>query len=189
MAEPLNSLFFDRAKQSIVGGVNSPVRDFDSVGMAPIFIDRAKGPYVYDVEGNEYIDLLMSWGASIFGHCDEDVNNAVMEAVNRGSSFGLCHKAEAELAELIKAAFPSIELLRMVNSGTEAVMSIVRLARAYTGRDKIIKFEGCYHGHSDGLLTKAGSGLATLGIPASKGVCADFSANTLVAKYNDLESV
>lgn len=189
MAGSINDTLFNRAKQSIIGGVNSPVRDFGSVDMAPLFIDKAKGPYIYDTEGKEYIDLLMSWGASILGHCDEDVNNAVIEAVNKGSNFGLCHKAEAEFAELIKTAFPSIELLRMVNSGTEAVMSAVRLGRAYTGRDKIIKFEGCYHGHSDGLLTKVGSGLATVSIPASKGVCAESSANTLIAKYNDLESV
>lgn len=189
MAQSLNGQLHNRALQSIAGGVNSPVRAFGSVDMPPIFIQKAKGPYIYDADGKEYIDLLMSWGAIILGHCDEDVNNAVIEAVTKGSSFGLCHENEAKLAELIKQAFPSIELLRMVSSGTEAVMSAVRLARAYTGKDKIIKFEGCYHGHSDEMLSNAGSGLATLSIPASKGVTSDAVRNILTAQLNDLVSV
>jgi glutamate-1-semialdehyde 2,1-aminomutase len=189
MAQSLNAELYNKARRSIVGGVNSPVRDFGSVDILPIYIRNVNGPYIYDAKGNEYIDLLMSWGANILGHCDQDVNEAVIQALNNGSSFGLCHENEAVLAELIKQAFPSIELLRMVNSGTEAVMTAVRLARAYTGREKIIKFEGCYHGHSNDMLVKAGSGLQTLSIPASKGVTKDSTNNTLTAQFNDLDSV
>ncbi len=189
MAESLNAKLYDRALKSIVGGVNSPVRAFRNVDMPPIFARSAKGAYLYDADGREYIDLLMSWGAIILGHCDEDVNNAVIEAVNSGSSFGLCHENEAHLAELVKRAFPSIALLRMVSSGTEAVMSAVRVARAFTGRKIIIKFEGCYHGHSDEMLSNAGSGLATLSIPVSKGVTADAVRNVLTARFNSLASV
>ncbi len=180
---------FERAKRSIVGGVNSPVRSFSAVGAPALFAERGEGAYLYDLDGNRYIDYLMSWGAIILGHAHEVVRYAIEDASKRGTGYGLSTEIECELAELIKQAFPSIDLLRLVNSGTEAVMSAVRLARGYTGRNKVVIFEGCYHGHSDAFLAKAGSGMATFGIPKSKGVPPSFVRETLVAQFNDLESV
>jgi len=180
---------YERARQSLVGGVNSPVRCFDGVGMSPLFAARGKGPHIFDADGKQYIDLLNGWGSLILGHADDDVTRAIGEAAAGGTVYGLSTEIECELAEAIREAFPSVERLRLVNSGTEAVMSAVRLARGYTGRTKILKFEGCYHGHHDGLLVKAGSGLATLGLPASGGVPAAFTGETLLARYNDLDSV
>jgi glutamate-1-semialdehyde 2,1-aminomutase len=190
MAERVtNSGPFERALRSIAGGVNSPVRAFGAVGAPPLFAARGHGPWLYDAEGNRYVDHLMSWGAVILGHAHPAVQVAIEKASRRGTGFGLSTSVEAELAELIKDAFPSVELLRLVNSGTEAVMSAVRLARGHTGRTKVLKFEGCYHGHSDGLLVRAGSGLATFGLPASAGVPRSFAGETLLARYNDLGSV
>ncbi len=189
MAGTLNEQLYQRATKAIAGGVNSPVRAFTNVDLPPLFIKKAKGAHIYDASGKKYIDLLMSWGAIILGHCDEDTRQATIEAVNKASSFGLCHENEIALAELIKNAFDSIELLRMVSSGTEAVMSAIRLARAYTNKEKIIKFQGCYHGHCDDMLVSAGSAMETLSIPASKGLTANILQNTLVAQYNDIESV
>jgi glutamate-1-semialdehyde 2,1-aminomutase len=155
----------------------------------PLFVVSGQGPYLYDSDGNRYIDYLMSWGALILGHVHPEVQHAIEAAAGRGTGFGLSTGVECDLAETIKQAFPSIELLRLVNSGTEAVMSAVRLARGYTKRDKIMMFEGCYHGHSDGLLARAGSGLTTFGLPASAGVPCSFTEETLIARFNDLESV
>ncbi len=180
---------FDRAKAHIPGGVNSPVRAFGSVGMAPRFIARAAGSRVWDVEGREYIDFVGSWGPMILGHAHPAVLEAVAKAAEKGLSFGAATEAEVEMAELICSVVPGMEMIRMVNSGTEAVMSAVRAARGFTSRDKIIKFSGCYHGHSDALLVKAGSGLMTQGIPGSAGVPAGCAEDTLTASYNDLESV
>lgn len=171
------------------GGVNSPVRACKAVGTVPLFIDHAKGSRIWDEDGNEFIDYVCSWGPNILGHCCEPVINAVKAACDKGLTFGACHKGEITLAELIKKHFPSMEMLRLVNSGTEAVMSAIRAARGFTGRDKIIKFEGCYHGHSDGLLVKAGSGLMTQAIPSGAGVTEGCTKDTLLAKYNDTESV
>lgn len=184
-----SSLAFERACKVLVGGVNSPVRSFRAVGGAPLFIERASGPYVFDVDGNRYVDLICSWGASVLGHAHPDVVHAVSEAAARGLSFGACCTAETELAELIVNAIPSVEMLRFVNSGTEAAMSAIRLARAATGRTKIIKFAGGYHGHVDSLLVAAGSGAATFGVPDSAGVPEEFASTTLVAIYNDIASV
>lgn len=172
-----------------MGGVNSPVRAFRAVGGKPVFIDHMEGAYVHDVDGNSYVDLVGSWGPSIVGHAHPDVVEAVREAAVRGLSFGACCTAEAELAELIVGAVPSVELVRFVNSGTEAAMSAIRLARAATGRSKIIKFAGCYHGHVDGLLVTAGSGAATFGVPDSAGVPASYARDTLVTPFNDLAAV
>ena len=180
---------FDRAKAHIPGGVNSPVRAFGSVGMAPRFIARAAGSRVWDVEGREYIDFVGSWGPMILGHAHPAVLEAVAKAAEKGLSFGAATEAEVEMAELICSVVPGMEMIRMVNSGTEAVMSAVRAARGFTGRDKIIKFSGCYHGHSDAMLVKAGSGLMTQGIPGSAGVPDGCAEDTLTASYNDLESV
>jgi len=188
MARPLSKQKYIRACKSIVGGVNSPVRAFNAVGAEPLVIEKAKGQYIYDIDGNKYIDYLMSWGAGIFGHAYPDVTKAITKATDRGTSYGLSSEPEYELAELIKKAFPSIELLRMVNSGTEATMSAIRLARGYTGRNKILKFEGCYHGHSDGLLVKAGSGVATFSVPDTAGVPSSIAEETLIAPYNDIEA-
>ncbi len=171
------------------GGVNSPVRACRNVGRNPVFIERAEGDKIYDVDGNCYIDYVCSWGPNILGNSHPDVINAVIESCRRGLTFGACHKGEIELAELIKKHFPSMEMLRLVNSGTEAVMSAVRAARGYTKKDKIIKFEGCYHGHSDGLLVKGGSGLLTNAIPDSAGVPKGYTENTLLAVFNDEQSV
>ncbi len=180
---------FDEAKKYIPGGVNSPVRAFGSVGGEPYFVAKGKGSHIWDTDNNEYIDYVCSWGPMILGHCDKDVNNAVIKAVEDGTSFGAPTKKETELAEKIVELMPSVEKVRMVSSGTEAVMSALRLARGFTKRDKIIKFEGCYHGHSDFMLVKAGSGLLTFGETSSPGVPQDAAKNTIIAQYNDLENV
>ncbi len=180
---------FERAKKVIPGGVNSPVRAFGSVGLTPRFIERAKGSRIFDAEGREYIDYICSWGPMILGHANEAVEEAVTAAVKGGLSFGAATKREVEMAELICDMVPSVEMVRMVNSGTEAVMSAIRAARGFTGRDKIVKFAGCYHGHCDGLLVNAGSGLMTGGLPGSAGVTEGCTKDTLSALYNDLGSV
>jgi len=180
---------FALAKEIIPGGVNSPVRAFKSVGADPVFLSRASGSKVYDVDGNEYIDYVGSWGPMILGHCHPDVVAAVKTAADSGASFGAPTEKETILAQMVIDAVPSIEMVRMVSSGTEATMSAIRLARGYTGRDKILKFSGCYHGHSDALLVKAGSGAATFGVPDSPGVPQDFAKNTLTATFNSLDSV
>ena len=180
---------FEAALSLMPGGVNSPVRAFKAVGGHPIFIDRASGCLMYDADGNEYIDYVLSWGPMIAGHTHPAVTEALKEAVSRGTSFGAPTALEIELTRMVRDAFPSMELVRLVNSGTEATMSAIRLARAHTGRDKILKFEGCYHGHADSLLVKAGSGVATLGVPDSPGVPADFAKNTLTAPFNNFEAV
>ena len=180
---------FARAKECIPGGVNSPVRAFGSVGMTPRFIARGEGDRLWDADGNEYIDFIGSWGPMILGHGNPAVLEAVEKAVREGLSFGAATEREVEMAELICAMVPSVEMVRMVNSGTEAVMSALRAARGFTGRDKIIKFAGCYHGHTDAMLVQAGSGLMTQGIPGSAGVPAGCTQDTLTAAYNDLESV
>jgi glutamate-1-semialdehyde 2,1-aminomutase len=173
----------------IPGGVNSPVRAFRSVGGTPVMVARAKGSKVWDCDGREYIDYIMSWGPLILGHAPEPVVRAVEKAARRGTSYGLPTRAENDLARLIIEAFPSIEKVRLVNSGTEAAMSAIRLARGFTGRKKILKFDGCYHGHADSLLVAAGSGVATFGIPGSAGVPHEIVSNTLTARFNDLDSV
>ena len=180
---------FNKAQKLIPGGVNSPVRAFQSVGSTPRFISRASGSKIYDVDDRAYIDYVASWGPLILGHAHPAVIEAIIDAAGRGTSYGAPTLAEIEMAEMITAAFPSIEMVRMVNSGTEAVMSAIRLARAFTGRNKIIKFEGCYHGHADSMLVKAGSGIATLGIPGSPGVPAELASLTLTVPFNDIESV
>lgn len=180
---------FTDAQSVIPGGVNSPVRAFKSVGGDPLFIKKAFGSTIEDVDGNVYIDYVGSWGPMIIGHANEEVNDAIIEAARGGTSFGAPTERETELAKMVIAAVPSVEKVRMVNSGTEATMSAIRVARGVTGRDKIIKFNGCYHGHADGLLVRAGSGALTLGVPDSPGVPADYARNTLVAEYNDIESV
>ena len=164
---------FKEARRHLPGGVNSPVRAFKSVGGYPPFVERAKGARIYDVDGRAYIDYVLSWGPMIVGHAHPRVVRAVTRAAESGMSFGAPTELEIKLAKLVKSAFPSIELVRMVNSGTEAVMSAIRVARGFTQRDKILKFEGCYHGHADHLLVRAGSGAATLGVPDSPGVSAD----------------
>lgn len=180
---------FHEAQQHIPGGVNSPVRAFRSVGRDPLYISRAKGSKIYDVDGNEFIDYIGSWGPMILGHAHDRVIQAIASAAADSTSFGACSEKEVELSKLVKKFVPSVELIRMVNSGTEATMSAMRLARGFTGRDKIIKFEGCYHGHGDSFLSKAGSGVATLGLPDSLGVTKSTAGDTLNAFYNDLESV
>ncbi len=180
---------YNSAIKLMPGGVNSPVRSFSAVTCSPIFISRAKGPYVYDVDGNKYIDYMSSWGPLILGHSHPDVIKAIKDSANKGTSYGLSCEYELTLAKLIIKNIPSIEVIRMTNSGTEATMSAVRLARAFTKRDFIIKFEGCYHGHADYLLVQAGSGATTFGTPSSPGVPKDFTRKTLLAKYNDIESV
>lgn len=180
---------FSESVKYMPGGVNSPVRAYGSVGGTPVFIKRAKGSHVYDVDGNEYIDYVNSWGPAILGHADDDVINAVKQACDNGVSFGAPTGKELELARLITKNIPSVEMLRLVSSGTEAVMSAIRAARGYTKRDYIIKFKGCYHGHSDGLLVKAGSGAMTESAPDSAGVPAGYTKTTLLANYNDTESV
>ena len=181
-------LFAD-AQQLIPGGVNSPVRAFRSVGGQPRFIKRAKGSRLYDVDGNAYIDYVLSWGPMILGHAPTPVISAIKKAAGNGTSYGAPTELEVELARQVRRAFPSMEKIRLVSSGTEAVMSAIRVARGFTRRDGILKFEGCYHGHSDYLLAKAGSGLATLGIPDSLGVPTDFAKHTLTAPYNDIRAV
>ena len=180
---------FDRAVVRIPGGVNSPVRAFGSIGSTPRFITKADKTRMWDEDGHEYIDFIGSWGPMILGHNFPPVREAVVQAAQNGLSYGAATRAEVEMAELICGMVPSVEMVRMVNSGTEAVMSAIRAARGYTGRDKIIKFNGCYHGHSDGLLVRAGSGVMTAGVPDSLGVPADYTKNTLTAEYNNLDSV
>lgn len=180
---------FERAQQSIPGGVNSPVRAFKSVGGTPVFIKSAKGAYLFDEDGNKYIDYINSWGPMILGHAYEPVIKAIQEKTLDSTSFGAPTLLEIEMAELIKSMVPNVDLIRMVSSGTEACMSAVRLARGYTGKNKIIKFEGCYHGHADCFLVKAGSGMATLNIQNVPGVTAGVSVDTLTAPYNDLDAV
>ncbi len=180
---------FARAQQSIPGGVNSPVRAFRSVGGDPVFIKRAEGAYLYDVDGNRYIDYINSWGPMILGHAYKPLVDAVQQKVLESTSFGAPTELEIEVAELIKSMAPNVDLVRMVNSGTEACMSAIRLARGYTGKNKFIKFEGCYHGHADAFLVKAGSGVATLQIQAVPGVTEGVAIDTLTAPFNDLEAV
>ena len=180
---------FEQAKLVIPGGVNSPVRAFKSVGMTPLFIKRATGSRIFDVDDNEYIDFVGSWGPLILGHSHPEVVEAVQKAALTGTSYGAPHYGEIELAQMICDAFPFIDKVRLVNSGTEAAMSAVRLARAFTKRDKIVKFAGCYHGHADTFLIQAGSGLITGGVPTSPGVPAGLINDTIVCRYNDLDSV
>ncbi|WP_167527094.1 glutamate-1-semialdehyde 2,1-aminomutase [Paenibacillus cellulositrophicus] len=180
---------FEEAKQYIPGGVNSPVRAFKSVGLTPIYVDHAQGSRVYDIDGNSFIDYVGSWGPLIMGHAHPEVIAAVQETAAKGTSFGAPTLIETEMAKLVCERVPSIDIVRMVNSGTEATMSAIRLARGYTGRSKILKFEGSYHGHADSLLIKAGSGVATLGLPDSPGVPESVASNTITVAYNDLESV
>ncbi|MUK86962.1 glutamate-1-semialdehyde 2,1-aminomutase [Ornithinibacillus sp. L9] len=180
---------YKEAVDLMPGGVNSPVRAFKSVGMSPIFMEHGKGSKIYDIDGNEYIDYVLSWGPLILGHADDRVVEKLQDVVARGTSFGAPTTLENKLAQLVIDRVPSIEMVRMVNSGTEATMSALRLARGYTGRDKILKFEGNYHGHGDSLLIKAGSGVATLGLPDSPGVPESIAQNTITVPYNDLESV
>jgi len=180
---------FKKAKEILPGGVNSPVRAFKAVKLSPLFIKKAKGAYLWDVDGNRYIDYVCSWGPLILGHSHPRVLEAIRKAARAGTSFGAASEIELKLAELITKAMPSVEMVRMVNSGTEATMSALRLARAYTGRTKVVKFEGCYHGHADSFLIKAGSGATTYGVPDSPGVPPSIAKETLTARYNDLASV
>lgn len=180
---------FNRAQASIPGGVNSPVRAFKSVGGTPIFLKKAKGAYLYDADGNQYIDYINSWGPMILGHAFEPVVEAIQKKAADSTSFGAPTELEIEMAELIKSMVPNVDLIRMVSSGTEACMSAIRLARGFTGRNKILKFEGCYHGHADSFLVKAGSGVATFNIQTVPGVTAGVANDTLTAPYNDLEAV
>ena len=184
-----STALFSRAQSFIPGGVNSPVRAFKGVGGTPVFIQKAQGAYIYDTDGKQYVDYVGSWGPMILGHNHPSILNAVLKAAENGLSFGAPTPSEIDLAELVCNIVPSIEMVRMVSSGTEATMTAIRLARGYTGRDKILKFEGCYHGHSDSLLVKAGSGALTLGQPSSPGVPEDFAKYTLTAEYNNLDSV
>ena len=185
----LSSELFSQAKQYIPGGVNSPVRSFSGVGGTPVYFDHASGAYVYDGEGKRYIDYVGSWGPMILGHAHPDVIEAVKQTAEKGLSFGAPTEIETVMAQTVCEMLPSIELVRMVSSGTEATMSALRLARGYTGRDKIVKFEGCYHGHSDSLLVKAGSGALTFGVPSSPGVPASVAADTITLTYNDSNAV
>ncbi|NMC95154.1 MAG: glutamate-1-semialdehyde 2,1-aminomutase, partial [Syntrophorhabdus sp.] len=180
---------FKKAINLIPAGVNSPVRAFRSVNENPFYVKRAKGAYLYDVDENEYLDYVSSWGAIILGHADEGLVNAIKTAVEDGTSYGACHPGEIDIAELIIEAFPSMELLRLTSSGTEATMSAIRLARGFTKKQGVIKFRGCYHGHVDSLLVKAGSGLATFGTPDSGGVPEDLAKHTYVAEFNHIETV
>ncbi|KXZ15337.1 glutamate-1-semialdehyde aminotransferase [Bacillus nakamurai] len=180
---------FKEAQKLMPGGVNSPVRAFKSVDMDPIFMQRGKGSRIFDIDGNEYIDYVLSWGPLILGHTNDRVVESLKKVAENGTSFGASTEAENELAKLVIDRVPSVEIVRMVSSGTEATMSALRLARGYTGRNKILKFEGCYHGHGDSLLIKAGSGVATLGLPDSPGVPEGIAMNTITVPYNDLESV
>ncbi|GAB2665349.1 glutamate-1-semialdehyde 2,1-aminomutase [Flavihumibacter cheonanensis] len=185
----VSKALFSKAQESIPGGVNSPVRAFKSVGGTPIFMQKAKGAYLYDVDGNQYIDYIASWGPMILGHAYEPVVKAIQEYAAYSTSYGAPTELEIKMAELIKSMAPNVDLIRMVSSGTEACMSAIRVARGYTSRNKIIKFEGCYHGHADSFLVKAGSGVATFNIQSVPGVTAGVSADTLTCAYNDLEAV
>jgi glutamate-1-semialdehyde 2,1-aminomutase len=189
MIREKSAALFNKAIDLMPGGVNSPVRAFKSVNDTPFYVKRAKGAYLYDVDGNEYLDFVSSWGAVILGHADEGLVDAIKGAVGDGTSYGACHPSEIEIAQLIIDAFPSIELVRLTSSGTEATMSAVRLARGFTKKQGVIKFRGCYHGHVDSLLVKAGSGLATFGIPDSGGVPEDLAKHTYVAEFNHIETV
>lgn len=180
---------FEQAKHTIPGGVNSPVRAFKAVGGTPIFVDRAEGAYLYDADGKRYVDYVLSWGPMILGHAHPDIISAVQTKLNKGLSFGAPTEIETQLAEKICDIMPNMDMVRMVNSGTEATMSAIRLARGFTGRDKIIKFEGCYHGHSDSLLIKAGSGALTMGVPSSPGVPASLAEHTITLTYNDIAGI
>jgi len=180
---------YEEAKQVIPGGVDSPVRAFKGVGGTPVFIDRGEGAYLYDIDGNKYVDFVQSWGPLIFGHADKDIENAVIQTAKKGLSFGAPTLLETELANEIVEMFDGIDKVRFVSSGTEAVMSAIRLARGVTGRNDIVKFIGCYHGHSDSLLVSAGSGLATFGTPSSPGVPADLTKHTLLCEYNNIENL
>ena len=179
---------YEEATKYIPGGVNSPVRAFKAVGLDPVFIDRAEGCKIYDVDGNEYIDYICSWGPLMLGHSPKEIVDGIEEVVKKGTSYGVPTAIEVDMAKLIVEAYPAIDQVRMVNSGTEATMSALRVARAYTGRNKILKFEGCYHGHSDALLVKSGSGTITYGVPTSPGVPEDVVKDTLVTRYNDIEA-
>ena len=189
MNHQLSEKLFAEAKTLMPGGVNSPVRAFSNVGATPPFIKRAKGSHIYDVDGNDYIDYVGSWGPMLLGHAHDSVIKAVADTAQNGLSFGAPCGLESELAKLVMSLVPSVEMIRMVNSGTEATMSAIRAARGFTGRDKIVKFEGCYHGHSDSLLIKAGSGMLTTGKPSSKGVPADLAKYTITLQYNDVAGV
>ncbi|GAA0103115.1 glutamate-1-semialdehyde 2,1-aminomutase [Paraclostridium bifermentans] len=179
---------YEEATKYIPGGVNSPVRAFKSVGLDPVFIERAEGCKIYDVDGNEYIDYICSWGPLMLGHSPKEIVDGIEEIVKKGTSYGVPTAIEVDMAKLIVEAYPAIDQVRMVNSGTEATMSALRVARAYTNRNKILKFEGCYHGHSDALLVKSGSGTITYGVPTSPGVPEDVVKDTLVTRYNDIEA-
>ncbi|WP_457621498.1 glutamate-1-semialdehyde 2,1-aminomutase [Persephonella sp.] len=187
MEKSLN--LFKEAQEYLVGGVNSPVRAFKSVGMEPLFIQKGKGSRVWDVDGNEYIDYVLSWGPLILGHANDQIVNAIKQVANYGTSFGAPTELEIEMAKAVVDAVPSIEMVRFVNSGTEATMSAIRLARGYTGKKKIVKFEGCYHGHVDSLLVSAGSGVATLAIPGTPGIPEEFANLTIVLPYNNIDAV
>jgi len=189
MNTTISQQLFDKAKQLIPGGVNSPVRAFRAVGGNPIFIKSAKGAYLYDEDGNSYLELINSWGPMILGHANEIIEKAIVDAAKSSLSFGAPTRKEVEMAELIVDMVPSVEKIRMVNSGTEACMSAIRLARGYTGKEKIIKFEGCYHGHGDSFLIAAGSGAITMGVPDSPGVTKGVAVDTLTAPYNNLQAV
>src|SRR5260221_5444816 len=189
MSTKRSSRLFERAQRILPGGVDSPVRAFKSVGATPLFIRRASGARIEDIDGNRYVDYVMSWGPLIHGHAPRGLIKALAAAAKNGTSFGAPSPLEVELGERVRALMPSIERVRFVSSGTEAAMSALRVARAATGRDRIVKFEGCYHGHADAFLVKAGSGALTLGIPTSPGVPAAVTADTLLARYNDVASV
>ncbi len=178
---------YKKACEIIPGGVNSPVRSFKAVGLQPLFISKAKGPYIWDVDQNQYIDFVNSWGALIHGHIHQEVTESIKKALDKGISFGASHENEIELAQIIINKFPSIEKIRFVNSGTEAVMTAIRLARAYTKRNKIIKFEGCYHGHADSVLSMSGSGITTFGLPACAGVTKNTASETITLPYNNIQ--
>jgi glutamate-1-semialdehyde 2,1-aminomutase len=188
MAGEKSRALFERAQRLMPGGVNSPVRAFRAVGGAPFFVARGEGCFLWDVDGNRYVDFVCSWGALILGHAHPEVVAAVKAAIERGTTYGAPTELEVRLAEQIQSAFPTMEMLRLVNSGTEATMSALRVARGYTGRRKVVKFEGCYHGHADYLLVKAGSGATTFGIPDSAGVPESFSQETIVLPYNDADA-